>query len=156
MSDSPHLPLPQAPSMSTPLLRECSSALTSNRREFDAGHRIIPSPPPYMTDSQYSDKSRFLRVEPPQSKPLIRGFERPSFIRIAFLTILCLITYPVFYSLTFVAKDRSLFIVRVIVSVWCSGEGFALGYTLLQIGARHLEAASEFVSAWYWDFLRLY
>ena len=59
------------------------------------------------------------------------------------LSILCLITYPAFYILTFVAKDRSLFTVRFIVAVWCSGVGFALGYILLSIGAQYLEAASE-------------
>ena len=81
----------------------------------------------------------------PQSKPLSRRFERPSFFHIAILTVLCLITYPAFYALTFVAKDKSLFVVRLIVSAWCSGIGFALGYMLLAIGAQHLEAASEFV-----------
>jgi len=119
-----------------------------------------PSPPPSSTvNSQHSDdKSWFpslrslrlkladLRLKLPQSKPLFQGLERPSFSRIATLTVLCLITYPVFYILTLVAKDKSLFIVRSVVSVWCSGVGFALGYILLKIGAQHLEAASEFTS----------
>ena len=51
--------------------------------------------------------------------------------------------YPAFCILNLVAKDRSLFAVRAIVSVWCSGVGFALGYTLLKIGVRHIEATSE-------------
>jgi len=33
--------------------------------------------------------------------------------------------------------------VRLIVAIWCSGVAFALGYTLLMIGVKHIEAASE-------------
>jgi len=122
----------------------------------DAEHTALPSPPPSATNSQYPDKSRFSWVKPlRRSKPLFRGFERPSFSRIAILTILCPTAYPAFYLLTFVGKDRSLFIVRLLVSTWCSGVGFALGYVLLKIGARHLEAASEFILVWHRDFLRL-
>jgi len=110
--------------------------------ELDATAR--PSLPPPTTNLQPDDESRFLNSAPPRSKPLFRGFERPSFSRIAILTFLCLVTYPAFYTLTLVAKDKSLFAVRVIVSVWCSGVGFALGYILLEIAAQHLKAASEF------------
>ena len=122
---------------------------------------------PSTENFQYSDKSRLSglqslrlkltdpRFEPPRLKPLFRGFERPSFSRIAILTTLCLTAYPAFYVLPFVAKDRSLFVVRAIVAVWCSGIGFALGYILLKIGARHLEAASGFTLVGYQDFLRL-
>jgi len=124
--------------------------------ESSAGRRAWPSPPPSTTNSQYTGKSWFSRLRPPRSKPLFRGFEKPSFARIAILTTLCLIAYPAFYALTFVAKDRSLFIVRLIVSIWCSAIGFALGYIPLTIGARHLEAASEFTRVWYLDFLRLH
>jgi len=93
---------------------------------------------------------------PSGSKPAFRTFERPRFSHVAILTVLCLIAYPAFYALTFVAKDRSLYIVRLIVSVWCSVIGFALAYILLTIGAQHLEAASEFTLVWHRDFLRRY
>ena len=142
-----------------PLIQADTSLPTLNGKKFDPEYPTRPSTSPPTENVQYSDKSRLsslrslqskaelavLRLEPPRSKPLFRGFERPSFSRIAILTVLCLITYPAFYILTFVAKDRSLFLVRLIVSVWCSGVGFALGYILLKIGARHLEAASEFI-----------
>jgi len=95
-------------------------------------------------------------LSPSSSKSLFRGFEKPSFFRIAILTALCLITYPAFYFLTLVAKDKSLFVVRIIVSLWCSGVGFTLGYILLKTGAQHLEAASEFTLVGYPNFLRLY
>jgi len=140
-----------------PLIRADPSLLTPNRREFDVEYPTWPSSPPSTANIQYTKKSRFsilgsvrskiadLRFRPLQSKPgPSQGFERPSFSRIAILTVLCLITYPAFYILTLVAKDKSLFTVRLIVSMWCSGLGFALGYILLKIGARHLEAASEF------------
>ena len=142
---------------------------TPNEGEHDAEDPSSPSPPSPPANSQHSDeKSWFsslqslrlkladLRIKPPRSQPLIRGFERPRFSRIAILAVLCLITYPAFYILTLVAKDRSLFIVRLIVSVWCSGVGFALGYILLTIGAQHLEAASEFTLVEYRDPLILY
>ena len=124
--------------------------------EFSTGRPAWPSPPPSVTISQRTEKSWFSRFGPPRSKPLFRGFERPSLSRIAILTVLCPTAYPAFYVLTFVAKDRTLFIVRLIVSVWCSVIGFALGYILLTIGARHLEATSEFTLVWYRGPLRLY
>ena len=114
--------------------------LTPNTRESDTGETI-----PY---SQYTDKSQIgqhagLGHGASRSKPLLQGFERPSFPRIAILTVLCLSAYPAFYVLTLVARDKSLFLVRLIVSVWCSGVGFALGYFLIRIGVQHLEAASK-------------
>jgi len=138
-SSSPH----PTKNPTAPLTQADPSISTPNRRESDAAYPARPSPPSSTANFQYSDKSRFsnlrslhprlanLRFEPPRSKPLFRGFERPRFSRIAILTLLCLITYPAFYVLTFSAKDRSLFIVRLIVSIWCSGVGFALGYILL-------------------------
>ena len=74
---------------------------------------------------------------------MFQGFERPSLTRIAILTALCLSAYPALYILTLVARDKSLFAVRLIVAMWCSGVGFALGYILIRIGVQHLEAASE-------------
>jgi len=109
---------------------------TPKEGKFDPeGPAWTPEPSPTMN---------FADNPSPQPEPLFRGFERPSFSRIAILTALCLTAYPAFYALTFAAKDRTLFAVRTIVSVWCSGIGFALGYLLLAIGAQHLEAASEF------------
>jgi len=119
---------------------------TPNVREVDAEYPL----------SWQAGKSRSLKSSPPRSKQLFRGFESPSISRIALLTLLCSITYPAFYALTFVAKDRSLFLVRLIVSVWCSGVGFALGYVLLRNGAQYLEAASEFTSIAYRCFLESY
>jgi len=120
-----------------PLIQEDSSPLTPNRKEFDTEYPSLLSLPPSTTDYQSNDKPQ------PRFKQWFRGFEKPNFTRIAFLTVPCLITYPAFYVLTLVAKDMSLFVVRLIVSTWCSGLGFALGYILLKIGAQHLEAAGE-------------
>jgi len=139
-----------------PLTHEDSSLLTASRTEFDAEYPTQPSPPPSTTNFQRIENSHLLRLELPRSKPLFRGFERPSFSRIATLTALCLFVYPAFYLLTFVAKDRSLFIVRLVVSAWCSAAGFALGYILLKTGAQHIEAASEFTLVRHKDPLRLY
>ena len=153
----------------TPLIQaDPAFLLTPNQRDLDTEHPASRSPSSSTENLHYADKSGIsssqslrpkpadLRFEPPRPKPLIRGFERPRFSRIAILTVLCLITYPVIHILTLVAKDKSLFIVRAIVSVWCSGVGFALGYILLKIGAQHLEAASKFRLVGYWDFLKLY
>lgn len=149
--DSCWSPPPTADS-STPFNQTDPFLLAPNRGDFD-----VEYPSPSTTNFQYTDKSRFpnrpplhakladLRYEPPRSKPLFRGFERPSFAHIAILTVLCLVAYPALYILTLVAKDKSLFTVRLILAMWCSGVGFALGYILLRIGMQHLEAASEFV-----------
>ena len=140
--------------------------LTLDRGELDPGYPTRPSSSQSKEKYQYPGKFRFsglrslkftdLRFEPPRSRPLFRGFETPNFSRIAILTILCLITYPAFYILTLVARDRSLFVVRSIIAVWCSGVGFALGYILLKIGARHIEAASEFAPIGFRTFLSHY
>jgi len=124
-----------------PLIQTDPSLATQNGGEVE--DQAWPSPPPPTTNPQHTKKPQF------------PGFESPCFIRIGILTLTCAITYPAFYALTFVAKDRSLFIVRLIVAIWCSGIGLALGYTLLKIGARHLEAASEFTSVGYRDILSL-
>ena len=105
--------------------------------------------PPSTANSKGGDKS------PPRPRSLFRGFERPNFSHIAILAVLCPTAYLAFYILTFVAKDRSLTMVRLIVSAWCSVVGFVLGYILLTIGAQHLEAASEFALVGYRYFLRI-
>jgi len=156
MRDNSSSPDP-AENLAAPLVQAGASLLTPGGRDFSADDLAWSSPPPSTADFQHVGESRPSsrqslppkpaepgKFEPSRSKPPFREFERPSVPRIAILTVLCLITYPAFYVLTLVAKDRSLFVVRVIVSVWCTGIGFALGYILLAIGARHLEAASEF------------
>lgn len=134
--------------------------LTPNRRGFGTEYPSWSSSPSTI-EFQLSDKPQPLHAEPsdawyelPRSKPLFRGFERPSFTHIVVLTGLCLIAYPALYILTLVAKDKSLFTVRLIVAMWCSGVGFALGYVLMRIGMQHLEAASEFLRHLAFHFLR--
>jgi len=151
-----------------PFIQSDPSISAPNLEQFNLEDLAWPSSSPSTANFQCADESRPSsqhslhpklaepKSEPPRSKSLFRGFERPSFPRIAILTLLCLITYPAFYILTLVAKDRSLFVVRAIVSVWCSGIGFALGYMVLKIGAQYLEAASESTPVEYRDFLRLY
>ena len=158
---------PLAENPASPSILAGPSVSTSNGREFDAEGPTRPSSSLRTANHQHADISQLsnrpslrskpsdLGFEPQRSKPWFRGFEKPSFSRVAILTGLCLIVYPAFYILTLLAKDRSLFMVRTIVSVWCSGVGFALGYILLKIGAQHLEAASEFTLAGYCGVLRL-
>jgi len=161
--ESPH----PAEDPATPFIQPDPSILVPNWKEFNLEDLTRPSPPPSTANFQYADESRSSsrhslhpklaepKSESPRSKPLFRGFKRPSLPRIVILTVLCLITYPAFYILTLVAKDRSLFVVRAIVSVWCSGIGFALGYILLKVGAQYLEAASESTPVGYRNFLKL-
>ena len=142
-----------------------SFLLTPNRKEFNVEYLASSSSLPSTANFHHNDKSQFssrqslhpkltdLRYDPPRSKPLFRGYERPSLARIATLTVLCLVTYPALYVLTLVAKDKQLFTVRLIVAMWCSGIGFALGYILLRIGVQHLEATSELVPARHCNFL---
>lgn len=166
MRDNNWSPPPTADS-TTPFNQADPSLLIPNRREFDAEYPAWHSPSPSTTSFQYTDKSQSssrsihtkladLGLEPRPSKPLLRGFERPSWAHIAILTVLCLVAYPALYMLTLVARDKSLFTVRLLVAMWCSGIGFTLGYVLLRIGAQHLEAASESTLIRYRDFLRLY
>jgi len=87
---------------------------------------------------------------PSGSKPPFRTFERQRFSHIGILTILCLISYPAFYALTFVAKDRSLFIVRLINRLHLVF-GDRLRPWLYSSHDR-----SEFTWVWYRDPLRLH
>jgi len=151
-SSSPH----PTENLVTPLIEGDPSLLAQNGGEINAECPSWPSLPPSTTNFQSGDKSQYSRAEPPRSKPLVRGFERPSFSRIVVLVVLCIVAYPAFYILTLVAKDKSLSIVRLIVSAWCSVVGFALGYVLLKIGAQHLEAASESATVGHRDFLNVY
>ena len=70
----------------------------SNPALLAAIHREFPT-------RQRFSALRIFRL--PRSKPLFRGLERPNFSRIAILTVPYLVTYPAFYVLSFVAKDRS-------------------------------------------------
>jgi len=150
----------------TPLIQPDPSLLTPNGGEFEPGCPTRSSSPQSKENFRYSDKSRFsslrslkltdLRFQPPRSKPLFRGFETPSFSCIVILAILCLIIYPTACILKLVGRDRSLFAVRSIVAVWCSAFGIALGYILLKIGARHIEAASGFALIAFRTFLTHY
>jgi len=160
---SPH----PAEDPATPFIQPDPSILVPNWKEFNLEDLTWPSLPPSTANFQHADAPRPSilhslnpklaepKPESPRSKPLFQGFERPNLPRITILTVLCLITYPAFYILTLVAKDRSLFVVRAIVSVWCSGIGFALGYILLKVGAQYLEAASESTTVGYRNFLRV-
>jgi len=144
MRDNNHSPHPTE-NPTAPLMQADPS--TPSRRESNAEDPTSPSPSPSTLDPQHTNQSL------PRSKPLFRGFESPSLSRVAILAVLCFITYPAFYILALVAKDKSLFTVRLAVSVWCSAVGFALGYILLKIGGQHLEAASEFILVGCRDFL---
>ena len=139
MRDNDRSPQPTRDPAVPPIQVDPSLSIANGRESADDPGRL--SRPSSTTNSQYDDKP------PPRSRPLVQGFERPSFSRIAILAVLCSAAYPAFYGLTFVAKDRSLFTVRLLVSVWCSVVGYALGYIVLKIGAQHLEAASKF-SGW--------
>lgn len=149
-----HVRYPNTPptaDSATPLSQADTFLLTPNRRVL--GIEDTPRNSQYTDKSQCSTRQslcpgKFLNFgatgfEPPRSKGLFQGFEKPSLARIAILTVLCLSAYPALYILTLIARDKSLFIVRFIVAMWCSGVGFTLGYVLLMIGVQHLEAASE-------------
>ena len=142
---SPHLT--KNPAMA--LTQADPSLSAASGRDFDAKDPARPSLPPSTTNLQYDNKS------PPGPNPLFRGFEKPSFFRIVILTVLCPTAYLAFYILTFVARDKSLTMVRLVVSAWCLVVGFVLGHILLTIGAQHLEAASESALVGYCYFLRL-
>jgi len=162
-SSSPH----PTENSAEPLIQTDSSLATLNGGGVDAEDQARPSPPPSTINFRHIKEllsftllmiltlSRHIKELLPRPKPLFRGFEIPSFTRLVILTLTCAIAYPAFYALTLVAKDRALFIVRLLVAVWCSGIKLALQYPLDKIGVRHREASSEFTSVGYQDFLKL-
>lgn len=81
----------------------------------------------------------------PKEHPFSRNFEAPHWWYIGLHATLCLISYPIILLFILVAKDRSLFWTRFIVSAGCGLIGFMLGLSLLRMGKSFLEASSEWL-----------
>ena len=74
---------PPIENSTAPLIQTGPASLTLTRGEFDAEDPALSFPPPPTANTQCEDKS-------------FQGFERPSFPRVAILTLLCLVTYPAY------------------------------------------------------------
>ncbi|KAK0205990.1 hypothetical protein DFS33DRAFT_1256607 [Desarmillaria ectypa] len=70
------------------------------------------------------------------------GFEAPKWRKIIIHVILCLIAYPFLMAFVIVARNKTLFWSRFLVSIGCGVIGFALGLSLLSLGRPFLEAAT--------------
>ena len=75
-----------------------------------------------------------------------RRFERPNYLHIFTHAVFCCAAYPIVYTGTVAAKDRSLFWARVIVGLWCAGVGVVIGWSLVAFAMKYMEAASKPIS----------
>jgi hypothetical protein len=80
---------------------------------------------------------------PPEQHPFAEGFEAPIWTHLLIHVGLCLVAYPLLIIFTVIARNKSLFWTRFIVSMGCGLIGLSLGLSLLRLGKRFLESASE-------------
>ncbi|KAF8890375.1 hypothetical protein BD779DRAFT_1610820 [Infundibulicybe gibba] len=74
--------------------------------------------------------------------PFARTFEPPNWRLLITHTVLCLLTYPVLLVFIIIAGGKTLFWTRFLVSTGCGLVGFFLGFSLLRLGKRFLEAST--------------
>jgi hypothetical protein len=79
---------------------------------------------------------------PPGATWWTRTFEPPDWKQLAVHIMLCLIAFPAI-SLILPLAQGSIFWVRVYVSLGCSLVGLSIGYSLLQLVRKWIEAAGE-------------
>lgn len=136
------------PNSATPLYPSVAPEFSPNRRQSDSytGKQWTPSSPSYGVETKRRGSALPIRLPIPKTsaRPIFKGFERPDLRQLSLHVFVCFVSYPVMYLVTLVAKDRSLFLVRVLVAVWCALVGFCLAFSLVTFATKYLEAASEF------------
>ncbi|TFK74366.1 hypothetical protein BDN72DRAFT_833278 [Pluteus cervinus] len=80
--------------------------------------------------------------KPPKRHPFNQNFEPPNWWYIGLHIAMCLVAYPIIILFILVAKDKSLFWTRFIVSLGCGILGLMLGFSLLRFGKTFLEAST--------------
>ncbi|KAF4602487.1 hypothetical protein EYR40_005696 [Pleurotus pulmonarius] len=71
-----------------------------------------------------------------------RSFEAPDWRLLVLHTVLCLLAFPTLLVFTIIARNRTLFWTRFIVSIGCGLVGFFLAISLINMGKAFLEAAT--------------
>ncbi|KAF9464263.1 hypothetical protein BDZ94DRAFT_1289419 [Collybia nuda] len=74
--------------------------------------------------------------------PFAQGFEAPNWTQLLVHVGLCLVAYPFLMIFIVIARAKPLFWTRFVVSLGCGLIGFCLGFSLLQLGKKFLEAAT--------------
>lgn len=96
---------------------------------YDKPPTVFPPPPP----SRSSRQNLFAR-----------SFETPDWRLLVLHTVLCLLAFPTLLVFTIIARNRTLFWTRFIVSIGCGLVGFFLAISLINLGKAFLEAASAY------------
>ncbi|KAF8663578.1 hypothetical protein AX16_000922 [Volvariella volvacea WC 439] len=114
------------------------------RSDSQSQYQEIPIPLSNDIDPEELKSSHaiFPRPSKPKQHPFSQSFEPPHWWPIIIHVILCLVSYPVILLFTIVARDRSLFWTRFIVSLGCGLAGVSLGMSLLRLGKSYLEAST--------------
>lgn len=79
----------------------------------------------------------------PRLHPFSQSYEAPEWKTLVVHTLFCLIAYPFLLLFVFIARGRTLFLARLVVGVGCGIIGFFLGFSLIRLARRHLEAAGK-------------
>lgn len=134
-------------SATTPRFPSFTSPFSPNRRQFDShsSEYWTPSSPSHVVKEKRKTLVLPSGLPTPKTsaRPIFKGFERPDWRQLAVHVFGCFISYPVMYLVTLAAKDRSLFLTRVLVATWASVVGFCLAFSLVVFATKYLEAASE-------------
>lgn len=75
--------------------------------------------------------------------PFAQSFEPPNWKFIIIHVVLGVLSYPVLLIFEAIARDKTLFWTRLLVSVGCGLVGFCLGLSLIGLGKAYLEAAGR-------------
>ncbi|KAF8919143.1 hypothetical protein CPB85DRAFT_881024 [Mucidula mucida] len=105
-----------------------------NTPQTDDGFLITPSPSLFPNGLP----------KPPPCHPLpfAQSFEQPHWRKIALHIFLVALAYPILLIFVIIARDKSLFWSRFVVSIGCGIIGFGLGLSLINLGRPFLEAAT--------------
>lgn len=139
---------PQSPSINSNFLPQPGAGASARRPNSTAAiahHSMDLSPAsaktfkaplltPAGTDSRFP-KSR-------TEHPFAKGFETPQWHRLAVHLTLCAIGYPFLLLFVSASRGKSLFWARLLIGVGCGLLGGMLGWNLVKMARRILEAAS--------------
>lgn len=135
----------------SPDFNKLSPGFGEGNGSYSPGYRSYPPTPNYGTKGNEVDflktpsPSLFPRglPKPPKRHPFSQWYEAPKWKSLVGHTLLCLLAYPFLLIFVMVARRRTLFWTRVVVGIGCGFTGVLLGWSLLRLARRHLEAAGE-------------
>ncbi|KAL0949830.1 hypothetical protein HGRIS_009865 [Hohenbuehelia grisea] len=142
--NSPHaLPAYHAPATGPTVLYFDPSSLYSDPSSGATDDPFLsPSSSSPAIQSPNAYQTHFHEPPPAREHPFSKSFEPPDWRLLVLHVAACVLAYPILLIFVLIAKEKSLFWTRFIVSCGCGAVGFCLGLSLLNLGKSFLEAAT--------------